>query len=465
MANLFWSLDVNSNDVWSYTVDSHMGVLTPTNGFPLMPPPPGAGYTPQFCLTPNGLFGYCGSGDGTSILGYRYSPNANTYSFLGFTPIPDPSNSSIYGGLQITPNGLYLYCADQSNNGIFGYAINQISGALTLLPGFPVPANTAGLFNGSYSYIDNAGKLLFVYTNTGQYAISAYPINADGSLGSPVVTNMTNPSAPFTPCTLMGKYLYVPDQFQNNVTAYSYTNTGALTFISAVPSGSGVQWMGQDVVNNFLYIPSGPDGTVWGYTIDGTGAPVAMPGTPWPCATYSFLLTAWAGAKSGYILVGLNDGVNSILTMNYNLSTGILDPTTTVLYPEAAGGSNGQSIFVVSTFDGTSVPGFIDDYSQPYLVSALGSYTAVIKDTGATIVALRFTDVATPHKLSATVTQNGVLVATVPVNVDTQNDLTLVSHLCCTDGDVIVVTISSAAASDSNSNQVRGFINIHAGVS
>jgi 6-phosphogluconolactonase (cycloisomerase 2 family) len=72
----------------------------------------------------------------------------------------------------IEPTGHYAYVSASTGSGVYGYSIDQASGALTALSGSPFPAGTNPLFIN----IDPSGK--FAYTaNNSSGGISGYAIN------------------------------------------------------------------------------------------------------------------------------------------------------------------------------------------------------------------------------------------------------------------------------------------------
>jgi len=51
-----------------------------------------------------------------------------------------PSTYSACRGVTVSPDGAFLYAANQGSNDVFAYTINSTSGALAAVSGSPFPA-------------------------------------------------------------------------------------------------------------------------------------------------------------------------------------------------------------------------------------------------------------------------------------------------------------------------------------
>lgn len=90
---------------------------------------------------------------------------------------------------------LYVLNDNPSGNQIYGYAVNETTGALTLLAGFPISTGGNGLVTGAESErlaIDRANQRLYAI-NAGSNTVSAYTINS--------ITGALTP-LPFSPISL-----------------------------------------------------------------------------------------------------------------------------------------------------------------------------------------------------------------------------------------------------------------------
>jgi hypothetical protein len=222
--------------------------------------------------------------------------------------------------------GGFVYAVDQINGGanqIFGFSINPVSGALALLPGFPVASGGlggAGSFSEHVAYRDG---LLFV-VNGGSASLSVFSVDP----GSGALT-----ARPFSPIALSGN----------------------LACVAASPTSAPV------VV--------GSDAGLWSIVITSSaatiaaGSPVSTSGaSPFSCAFSRDGLYAYTGGNVGSI----------IAEFFVNPSTGVLAPLAGSPFDTLAGNpvayaTDSAGRFYTSNF-GTGVRAF---------TSAGGTLTAV----------------------------------------------------------------------------------------
>jgi len=189
---------------------------------------------------------------------------------------------------------------------IFGYGIDQRTGAVSAIPSSPFlsPSNT--LLNGgtavnNFLYMGGTSFL----TNGVAPTVSAFSIGTDGTLsstvsGSPFTaappTNNLSGTGPAL--AVLSRYLYATE-FEGQIgqpggiAAFSTnTGTGTLTPLSGSPfptgvDGSPVQVICDSAHGPFLYValvnPPGGQNVVAGFSIDqNTGALTPVPGSPFP---------------------------------------------------------------------------------------------------------------------------------------------------------------------------------------
>lgn len=193
---------LGSSGVYAFSIQSGTGTLTPVAGSPFAAAAPSSpGYSQAATLmqvdqtnhflyvsTSSGIFGYAinqTSGRLTAIAG---SP-------FGGSQVPDS------WAIVITPTNSYLYQLQSQNSGnLYGYSIDQTSGALSPLSGSPfssggcgtaVPPGTLGVPGPDNMTIASAGK--FMYDNCGIYSINESTgaiaqVSATGPGDWPVIT-------------------------------------------------------------------------------------------------------------------------------------------------------------------------------------------------------------------------------------------------------------------------------------
>jgi 6-phosphogluconolactonase len=252
------------------------------------------------------------------ITAYAIDYQSGALSQLADSPIPSGGNLPVT--LVASPSGKFLYVLNQQTSSVVEFQIGT--------DGKIYPANTYTVVTGNgltgtfpiAAAIDPAGKFLFVtfkYQNgytavlPGPGGIATFPINADGSLGTPL-TNTTinttsanplpyipvgdNPVAIAVPAT--GGFVYVIDQ-ENPQTPTAYgvllaftenTSTGVLTAVSGtyptskypsgVAAGTTPTAIAEDPSGHFIYVPDGATNQLYGYLATGGGAPQAMVSSP-----------------------------------------------------------------------------------------------------------------------------------------------------------------------------------------
>jgi 6-phosphogluconolactonase (cycloisomerase 2 family) len=165
--------------------------------------------------------------------------NSGTFAPISGFATPTFSNAlkTPDGGLVVV-NKKFLYIPFQPLGAVAGpvyaFSINGSSGALTAISGTGGTSPFNSDAGGTVVAADPAGKFLFV---GGPGGISAYTINADGSLtvvaGSPFATGLSVPQQMTTDGA--GKFLYVMDG--TTIVEFSYNGTtGVLTSLGSLAS-------------------------------------------------------------------------------------------------------------------------------------------------------------------------------------------------------------------------------------
>jgi 6-phosphogluconolactonase len=233
---------LGSSAVHAFSIQSGTGVLTPVAGSPFAAAAPSSpGYSQPATLmavdqtnhflyvtTSSGIFGYTidqTTGQLTAIAGSPFGGSQVTDSWT----------------IVITPTNSFLYQLQSQNSGkLYGYSIDQTSGALSALSGSPfssggcgsmVAAGTIGVPGPDNMTIASAGK--FMYDNCGIYSIDeSTGVVAQVSASGPGDWPVISPTGDFL-------WAITGDQeacFHCDIGVTTYqvdANTGALT---AVPN-------------------------------------------------------------------------------------------------------------------------------------------------------------------------------------------------------------------------------------
>jgi 6-phosphogluconolactonase len=192
-------------------------------------------------------------------------------------PIPVGGGGTII--LTIDPSGKFLYAGSQSDNEIYGYTIDNSTGALTLAPGFPIDATQPyGLFATTH----------FLYLATHDGNLTGYTINTTTGEVTAIATGF--PIALSNPIQIVSNpqqtQLFVVEQTDpTDVDAYTINaTTGQLTAAPGSPFHQGVNADGLvvDPSGKFVYWASCSSKDVGAATL-GTGAALTtIPGAPFP---------------------------------------------------------------------------------------------------------------------------------------------------------------------------------------
>jgi len=240
-----------------------------------------------------------------------------------------------FGGISqivIDPSGQFLYLIDPSA-GVYAYAINRNTGALTAVAGSPfeagsVPTSLAFDASGTYLYI--AGYSGPIAPVNG--VISAYSVNSSSALvplAKYTLSSQDLQSSGLNTIVAAGTYLYVAGYYTNSITAFSIGSTGELS--QNVPGSPFATDTGP------YRIVADPSGSVL-YTAN-NGAPTATEATPGSISAFTIDSSTGALTKvSGYPQPIAVHGAISIDPMGRFL-----------LVPEIAG----VSVYTIDTTTGT----------------------------------------------------------------------------------------------------------------
>lgn len=189
----------------------------------------GSGVPKGVAATPDGRFLYVSHGlpsdtERAVVVGFAINADGT------LTQLPDEAQIGISGGaVTITPDGRFLYVANQVSNDVYGFSI-RADGSLRPVPSSPTPAGdfTFGATvspDGRHLYATSVGAV------TGQKeGVWAYAIGGDGRLttvtGSPFVDGDGPVGLAFAPD---GRHLYVSNFNSSDVSTFEVAASGALT--------------------------------------------------------------------------------------------------------------------------------------------------------------------------------------------------------------------------------------------
>jgi 6-phosphogluconolactonase (cycloisomerase 2 family) len=322
-----------------------------------------------------------------AVLGYYIDPTSGALMPLQGNKIGGPTCLSGPTTVAATPNNKFLYIANQSGSGsVCGYAIDQVTGELTQLPGSPFAAGAAP----RTIVIDATGAFLFV-ANIGiplangnpdplnPSSISGYTIDQiTGALtpiaGSPYVTSVSPSPIVADP---IANFL-----FASNGTYNIDTSTGALTYAGS----SGMGCSNSDVnqqncasairpAGDFLYVGAAAFGiapTTGDFTLVAGGTAPSISNSVAVTPDGKFLYSSQGGLISAYSIdatTGLTSSTGQYVPPDSGLSGAItVDPSGQFMY--------------FSILGAAGIVGYSIDSSTGALTSLAGSPFTALKYPG-----------------------------------------------------------------------------------
>ena len=279
-------------------------------------------------------------------------------------PIPDspyPTGGRNPVGLVTLPNSQYLYVINHDENTIVEFGIGSDA---KLYPQHTY--NTPGTFPNSIA-INSTGTLLFVtdtyqpqYTaaNPGPGALVVYPINSDGSLGSPVPdgnlsyyplslgeTNVLNPSAmnvltltPSGSTTAGGTFVYVVSQNSTTglgeLSAFSVASSGALTPVACASgcdstgngnfsAGSTPSAVASTPLGRYLFVTDSARNQLLSYAVQSSGQITALPSGPVATDVFPDAVTVDPTGSFVYVANYTANDINAYSIGASTLTTGV----------------------------------------------------------------------------------------------------------------------------------------------
>ena len=224
----------------------------------------------------------------------------------------------------VSPSQAFLYVA--GNSGIAGYAVSNISGSLSPVPGSPF--ETGSVLSLA---MHPSGRFLIALTGMG---ISSYAIDPNaGALTS--IQSVSGDSPISGAIDPTGSFLFTANFSSNTISGFTINqSTGILAPVpgSPFPSGSNPQCVAIPPHGKFLYVPNGNGANVSGYAINSkTGALVQVPGSPFSAGS----VPAAAAASNSFLFVG-NSADKTVSQYVINATSGSL---TQVAAPFSTGNS------------------------------------------------------------------------------------------------------------------------------
>ena len=277
-----------SHDLSAYFINRSTGALTQVPGSPF----PAGGTGSGVAVHPSGKFVYETTdnthGGSIGIMAWAVQSNGSLVSVPG---APFQISGSNPNAPIIHSNGKYLYVADQFRLWVDAYRIDEITGALTPLPGSPYSgANAVDLA------IDGTGNYLYEPASSQSPTGAVYGFKIDPTTGvlsplanSPFGTGRIRSTGLFQGITIAPgtTRAFVADFYRSTLESFQIGSTGTLTFTGETSTPTGTNCVGAlprtDTSGKFLYTisragscPSGQG--IYGYSVQSNGTLLPMSG-------------------------------------------------------------------------------------------------------------------------------------------------------------------------------------------
>lgn len=208
---------------------------------------------------------------GNGIFGYRINNNSGASTAVFTAPFVVGDSPS---AIVITPSNQFAYVTNQQDNTISLLKVDASSGSLSEI----LPRTATGISPGTM-IMDAPGSFLFV-ADQGSNDVEAFSIGSNGSLSlKSTVSVGSSPSA--LALSSSGNLLFVAVPNFNAIYVFS-VSSGTMTPVANSPFliASGVASVTIDSSSTFLYVPNPGANTITGFAIN-SGALTPLPGSPY----------------------------------------------------------------------------------------------------------------------------------------------------------------------------------------
>ena len=291
-----YATNAYSNTVSGFAIDQATGQLQPLEGspfaagdtapidtelVPLIDYPPNAGGVPYYvAMHPTGKFLYVANWGGGSLSGFRIDEQTGVLSLLKGFPFVTGVNPY---ALAVNPSGQFLYVASWADSALWAYGIDPMSGDLTRLSGSPFAL--AGASPVAITF-DPAGRHAYV-PNYHSNNVSVFALNQKTGVPRLQDTVQTR-SGPWSLAVLPGNVVASPTRRtafalagEQLVLLRQQAVNGKLESIARITAGTRPVAVVAQHDGRFVYVADAAGNRIYGFGVDGDklrpvpGAPFA----------------------------------------------------------------------------------------------------------------------------------------------------------------------------------------------
>ncbi len=289
---------------------------------------------------------------------YRANPSTGALSFLS-----NVNAGNTPWGIAVLPNQSAAYVANAVGGTVNSFAINNTTGAVTL-----IPLSSPGSNNPYGIAMDRQGRFLWT-ANYGFHTVQTFAIDGSGVLaGSPPVSTQNGlPYAIAAHPTM--DFVYTAHQSNAALTAFSVNSTtGALTQIQSLTNVIlAANALVIDPTGRFAYVVSGSGG-ICAFGINATTGVLSSVG----CANTASSGGTWSVAvhPNGQFLYTTSDTTsNNVSIFSINQTTGAL----TLSGSPATAGSNPRGVTVAPSGNYLYVTNYVSNNVSAFSIGGSGS--------------------------------------------------------------------------------------------
>ncbi len=269
-------------------------------------------------------------------VGYLYGYSIGTGGALSILSSGKPLLSENITSLAISPDGKWLFCLDTNGLTLEEYSIDSSTGALAFATTYGVTGATAGIVTPSEVAFAPTGDYLVVALGTGGAETFSFNTSTGIAAASKVISPANSATGIYAVAVDANNYLYAAGTA--GLQTFSTTTTGVPTQISTYTTGSGPRSIVINPASSFVFVGNQTDGTITAYSIGTNAALTAVSGSPFTApttvgslgvdSTGAYLVASGYDAKTGIQIFAI--GTNGALTSKATAASG-----TSTLIPNA----------------------------------------------------------------------------------------------------------------------------------
>ena len=331
------------------------------------------------CAIRSGRFAYVSGHTGI----YCYAVDAVTGALTALAG--SPCDSGVLTGVAVDPLGRFAYATLSLSNEVTAYTINSSTGNLTAIVGSQLdggglnPVDITVDPSDQFVYMANYGGGISAFTidsvTGGLTAVSGSPFPT-----APPIAGRNVPGVVSVTVDPTGKFLYAALD-QGDISAYVInSSTGALTPVAESPflAGSLPQSVRVDPSGRYAYVANANSNSISAYLVNSsTGALTPIAGSPFSSGGGPAGLAVDPSGRFLYVTNG-STNTNTVSAFSIDNGTGVLTPISGSPFGGANGPSgasvhpSGKFLYVVNNGAG-SVSAYTIDSTSGFLTPISGS--------------------------------------------------------------------------------------------